>query len=162
MVDVNFLISGWLAGFERALLIRLVSIDPWVCAVVLGLVLVFWIAGWRLARFSHPAHARWSLLVRHLAKVFVLWPAHVFLIIAVLVMSLVVGLALCLGWQADVWGLLSHHLKFAAMGLACGALLGGFLYYWLIPGFEQPSPTGFQEKSPVAHKSYDPEKYFHV
>lgn len=150
------------ARLERVLVGYLLAVEPSVSGLMVGLLFAGVITGSRLAKFSHPAKPRVSLLVRHCSSAFIVWPSWLMLIALVILAGLIVSLAFSLGWQLSVWGALKVHLSAIAAGAIAGAILGGLGYYHWIPGVERPIGVGVSEPVPKSCRLYDPEKYFRV
>lgn len=121
------------------------------------------ISGWRLARFSHPEYPRWCALLRHAARVFILLPSLI-CVAAVLVVFLVLfALSLQFGLLHNVWDVVRQHTHALAWGVAAGAFVGGWFFYYLIPGWERPKISAAAPNAVMmATGNYDPERFFRV
>jgi hypothetical protein len=150
------------ARLERDLVGYLLAFDPAIAAAIVGLLLAAAVMGSRLAKFSHPARPRLSLLVRHGACCFICWPSWLVLIALLVFTGLVFALGWSLGWQESVWLALKAHFYAVAVGAVAGVILGGLSYYYFIPGMERPMAVGVNEPIPHSCGIYDPEKYFRV
>lgn len=132
-------------------------------SIATAILLAACIAGLRIARFSNPNIPRWSQLIRHAATPLMCWPSTLLLGAVVLGWSILFTIANERGILIWMWLEMGSRLKGVGVGLAVGALLGGIIFYWLIPGLERPAKT---EASPetklLPSKNYDPEGYFRV
>lgn len=149
-----FTLLDWLFQF-------VLSFPIWAWVVVGFLLLFLQLVAWRMARFSHPAAPRWSLVIRHAIHPLLLWPT--FLSIASLVFGWLLLLVLGnhFGVFTQIWEAVRFHLIATGAGAGTGLVVGALFYYWLIPGWETPASSAADADASIAQlRGYDPERYF--
>jgi hypothetical protein len=149
-------IASWLYGqalFLTPLQWGLVSTCAVCCAI----------SGWRLARFSHPEYPRWSALLRHATRVFMLWSSLISIATVFLGCLALFALSLCLDLSHNLWDVLRPRTQALEWGIATGLFFGGWFFYYLIPGWELPVVTAAAPDAAMSTTgNYDPERFFRV
>ena len=121
------------------------------------------ISGWRLTRFSHPGYPRWCALLRHGARLFILLPSLICVVTVLVGCFVLFALSSHFDLLHKVLDVLRLRTQALGWGAAAGLLLGGWFFYYLIPGWEVPGTTvAAPDAVMAATGNYDPERFFRV